>query len=67
MVRPEKERLETIREIRASHPDTKIIAISGNLPTYLHIATKLGAERTLSKPFSIQEILEAVQEVLARP
>ena len=66
---PEKEGLETIMELRRDHPDTKIIAISGGgqkgrlLPA-LHIATKLGAHRTLQKPFDSEEMITAVRGVM---
>ncbi len=65
---PEKEGLETIRELRSEYPEVKIIAISGggkniNLD-FLPLAKQLGALRTLKKPFDRQEMLDAVQEVL---
>ncbi len=65
---PEKEGLETIRELRRDYPDVKIIAISGGGRTgnldFLPLAEKFGALRTLDKPFTRQEMLDAVQEVL---
>lgn len=64
---PEQEGLETIREIRRAFPAVKIIAISGggqqgNL-NFLGIAERLGALRTLRKPFSPQALLAAIHEV----
>jgi len=68
LVMPEKEGLETIAEIRALHPGQKIIAMSGGgrigPETYLAIAEGLGAARTLSKPFSIRELLSSVDALL---
>lgn len=65
---PEKEGLETIMELRRDYPDVKVIAISGGGRTgsldFLHMAKKFGALRTLEKPFTRQEMLDAVQEVL---
>jgi len=65
---PEQEGLETIRELRRDFPTTKIIAISGGgqIGTYnfLTIAERLGARRALQKPFGLQEILDAVEEML---
>jgi DNA-binding response OmpR family regulator len=65
---PDKEGLETIQELRQSAPQVKIIAISGggekgNL-NFLRIAEKLGAQRTMQKPFSRQTLLDAVAQVL---
>ena len=65
---PEKEGLETIRELRREYPEVKIIAISGGGRTgnldFLPLAKTFGALRTLAKPFDRQEMLDAVQEVL---
>jgi CheY-like chemotaxis protein len=66
---PEKEGLETIRELRRDFPDVKIIAISGGGRSgdfaYLPAAKKFGAHRTFVKPFEMKEMLEAVKELLA--
>jgi two-component system chemotaxis response regulator CheY len=66
---PEKEGLETIMELRGDFPGVKIIAISGGGLTgnlgFLAIAQRLGARRTLQKPFDLREMLDAVCEVLA--
>lgn len=65
---PEKEGLETIMDLRREFPEAKIIAMSGggragNLD-FLEIAGVLGAQRTLHKPFKLQEMLEAVRDLL---
>lgn len=64
---PEKEGLETIRELREKFPSVKIIAISGGGRTgkldFLPVAKKLGALRTLYKPFPLQELLDAVRDL----
>lgn len=65
---PEKEGLETIMDFRREFPETKIIAMSdggrtGNL-NFLEVARRLGAQRTLQKPFGLQEMLKAVHELL---
>ena len=65
---PEQEGLETIRDLRHLDPQAKIIAMSvgGEGPTgYLSIAVKFGAHRILHKPFSRDELLAAVADVLA--
>jgi DNA-binding NtrC family response regulator len=69
LIMPEKDGLETISEIRRLFPNGKIIAMSGggrygNLD-FLPVAKKLGASRTLAKPFTREKLLETVREVLA--
>lgn len=65
---PEKEGLGTIRELKRDYPGVKIIAISGGGKTsnldFLPMAKKLGALRALNKPFTKQEILDTVKELL---
>jgi len=66
---PEQEGLETIMELRRKHPDTKIVAISGGgyqgtFMRALDIATKLGADVSLQKPFSSQQMIHVLQEVI---
>jgi DNA-binding NtrC family response regulator len=65
---PEKEGLETIIDLRRAFPTVKIIAISGGGRTgnlnFLDIAKRLGAQRTLQKPFDLQDMLGAVSELL---
>lgn len=68
IVMPGKEGIEVITELRRRHPGLKIMAVSGGgrigSTDYLRIATFLGAARVLAKPFSTQEFLEAVNELL---
>ena len=71
LIMPEKEGLETIVEFRRIHQAVKIIAISGgdriNAANNLAMAQKLGADRTLPKPFSPDEILNIVAQLLGGP
>ncbi len=66
---PDKEGLETIRELRRADPQVKIIAISGGGgqggADYLELALKFGARRILQKPFTRDELVAAVSEVIA--
>ena len=66
---PEKEGLETIRELKKQHPKLKIIAISGggriDSREYLTSARLFGADRIFQKPFKQKEIIEAVKELLS--
>src|ERR1700736_4518749 len=68
LVMPEKEGIQLIVELRRLNSKVKIIAISGAgqslLDEYLNLAKVLGAQRVLAKPFSEQEILETISEVL---
>lgn len=68
IVMPEKEGLETIMELRRRWPGLKIVAISGGGVAgphgYLLPAEKLGADRSLAKPFRIDELLRVVDELL---
>jgi CheY-like chemotaxis protein len=66
---PEQEGLETIMALRRKYPDTKIVAISGGgyqgqFIRALDIASKLGANFTLQKPFSSQQMIHVLQEVI---
>jgi len=67
---PDKEGISTIIELRQDCPKLKIIAMSGGGDFepygYLDIAKRVGAERTLPKPFKREEIIEAVNDVLSR-
>ena len=60
IVMPEKEGLETISEIKKKYSHIKILAISGAETDYLSVAKFMGADLTLRKPFSKQELLQAV-------
>jgi two-component system chemotaxis response regulator CheY len=60
---PEKEGLETIRELIEIDPQAKIIAMSANGEKrfgYLSIALRMGAIRILHKPFTRDELLTAI-------
>ena len=64
LIMPGKEGLETIMELRRMKSDLKIIAVSGGgwvgASEYLTMAQRLGAARTLAKPFTTRDILETV-------
>jgi DNA-binding response OmpR family regulator len=61
------EGIAVIIQLRDAYPDTPIIAISGcaRAPHYLDVALKLGASRSLAKPFTQETLLAAVRETLA--
>jgi DNA-binding response OmpR family regulator len=66
---PNREGIETIRDLRRSKEDVKIIAISGggniDKMQLLDLAQKFGADRVLPKPFTPQQVLTTLDEVLA--
>ena len=68
IIMPEKEGLETIREMKKIKSDLKIIAMSGggkvSSENYLKIAGIFGASKMLTKPFTVKEMLSAVEELL---
>ena len=68
IIMPEKEGIETIRELQADCPDVKIIAISGGGRVspydYLEMAQKFGAVKTFEKPFEWDELIMAIDEIL---
>ena len=66
---PEKEGLETIAELAGESSDVRIIAISGGFSgldiDVLKVAERLGALKTLSKPFSVVDFQNSVSELLS--
>ncbi len=69
LIMPEMEGIETISKLRKRDPNVKVIAISGggrNKPEdYLHLARKLGAMRTFTKPVDREALLLAVTELVS--
>jgi CheY-like chemotaxis protein len=64
IIMPEKEGIETIREILSEQPAARIIAVSGggrhaNMD-FLEAAKKLGAMEILEKPFEPDELVKRV-------
>ncbi len=69
IIMPKKEGVETILEIRAKHPRTKIIAMSGggrniNAEDALQFVENLGVSKTFVKPFDRYDLLDAVNAVI---
>jgi CheY-like chemotaxis protein len=68
LVMPERDGLETMTELRYSHPKLPVIAMSGDMPLnrdlYLRLAEKLGAARVLAKPFKPAELVAAAHAAL---
>lgn len=65
---PEEDGLGVIMALRRETPSVAMIAMSGcasRNPDWLDIAARIGAMRTLAKPFLAQELIELVAKVLA--
>ena len=64
---PGKEGIETIEIFRREWPATKIIAMSGGgahaKQSYLGVASTVGADATLTKPFSLEALVDALGSV----
>ncbi len=61
---PRKGGLEVIEEIRREYPRIKIISITAGEGDDCAEAKELGAVRTFVKPIKLDELLDAVKEVL---
>jgi DNA-binding response OmpR family regulator len=69
---PGMDGLETIRLVREHNPTLPILVMSGMTfrsgpapaPDFLAMATKLGAVRSIKKPFKPRELLAAIAECL---
>ena len=70
LIMPEKEGLETIRLFRKNRVTAKILAISGggrvDARDMLAVAKQFGADAALSKPFSNDELLQALKQLLPK-
>lgn len=68
IIMPEKDGIETIMDLRRRNAALKVIAISGGgraePENYLHSAKLLGANRTMKKPFTNEEMLQAIRELI---
>ena len=71
IIMPDKDGIDTIREIKKTYRNTKIIAMSGGgkiaAKEYLTFVKQLGVRHTLSKPFEKEQILSALEAVLREP
>lgn len=68
IIMPEVEGIEVIVKLKEQSPKIPVIAISGggriSKVDYLEIASSLGADGTLAKPFSEDELNEKISECL---
>ena len=68
LLMPEEDGLEVIMKIRELKSGIKVIAISGGGKvgpgSYLNLAKVLGADAVYSKPFSINDLISKIEEML---
>ncbi|WP_031484394.1 response regulator [Maridesulfovibrio frigidus] len=66
---PEKEGVQTVRELMKENPDVKIIAVSGGSSSAnydsLDWVKMFGVKYTFTKPFNSKEIVAAIEELLS--
>lgn len=64
---PKQDGISTIMELQSDFPEVKIIVISGGgrleSVDFFELAAKLGAHQILQKPFTMEEMLEAVRRL----
>jgi len=68
IIMPEEDGLKVIMKLRELKPGIKIIAISGGGKagpgSYLKLAKALGADAVFSKPFSINDLISKIEELV---
>ena len=69
LVMPEKNGIQMIMDLKAQAPDLKVVAISGGSSfsgdiDLLSVAKLLGAKHIIKKPFSVDDIRNAVNDTL---
>ncbi|MEO0452958.1 MAG: response regulator [Verrucomicrobiota bacterium] len=65
---PEIDGIELVEKIKASQPDQKVIAFSAGgmglkSSEMLEVAKEMGADITLEKPFTDEQLIERIQEL----
>jgi CheY-like chemotaxis protein len=68
LIMPEEDGLKVIIKLKEMKPSLKVIAISGGgkagPASYLNLAKALGADMVYSKPFSINDMIYKIEELL---
>jgi len=68
LIMPDEDGLKVIMRIRELKPSIKIIAISGGGKagpgSYLNLAKALGADAIYSKPFSVNDMIFKIEELM---
>lgn len=67
IIMPDKDGIEIIIEAKKTLPDIKLIAISGggriDSESYLNTAKYLGADSTLKKPFTHEQLISVIKNL----
>lgn len=70
LIMPDRDGLELLTFVRKYAPAVPVIAMSGggriNPADYLELARRMGAARTLEKPFPSAQLLATLEEVLSQ-
>ncbi len=68
LIMPDEDGLKVIIKLKELKPTLKIIAISGGGKagpgSYLNLAKALGADAIFSKPFSVNDLISKIEELL---
>lgn len=71
LIMPDVEGIETLTKLKRTAPGVKVLAISGGgqigAKDYLDLASKLGAQEILEKPFTAEAFIGALHRVLGSP
>ena len=67
IVMPEKDGIETVREILAIDPAAVVFTMSGADEDYQEVARMVGARRGFRKPVVIQEVVACIQQWVEGP
>ncbi len=61
---PKVNGVEVLKEIKKNHPNTETIILSGFADDFMAEINRIGADIVLTKPFSIERLLKAVEAAL---
>ena len=68
LIMPEEDGLKVVIKLKELKPSIKIIAISGGGKvgpgSYLNLAKALGADAIYSKPFSVNDLISKIEQLL---
>ncbi len=68
LIMPEEDGLKVVIKLKELKPSIKIIAISGGgkagPASYLNLAKALGADAIYTKPFSVNDLIAKIEELL---
>ncbi len=70
IIMPEREGIETLMSIKAARPAVQVLAVSGGGHTpagkFLELASAVGADAVLAKPFRAQELTDAARALFMK-